>query len=131
MASNPIYEGQNPVYEETPGEAIKALMKSPANSTPSTSTPADVIPRYFDLHIMPPPTAPGLPPPRNGSVTMLPKLETVDEIDGMKAAIKDGKIPQSEDEYMIVGGPKPDRKMDVHDADKSNTETVYTMMKPE
>ena len=124
MASNPIYEGQNPVYEETPGEAIKALI-SPEISTPST--PADVTPRYFDLHM--PPTAPSLPPPRNGSVTMLPKLETVDEIDGMKATIKDGKIPQSGDEYMIMSGPKPDGQMDVHDTDKSNGEEVYTMMK--
>ena len=78
MASNPIYEGQNPVYEETPGEAIKTLMNSSANSTPCT--PADVTPRYFDLHM--PLTAPSLPPPRNGSVqvTTLPKLETVDEV---------------------------------------------------
>ena len=125
MASNPIYEGQNQVYEETPGEAIKALMIGPANSTPCT--PADITPRYLDLHM--PPTAPSLPPPRNRSVATLPKLETVDEINAMKAAIKDGKIPQSGDEYMIMGGPKSDRKMDVHDANKSNAETVYTMMK--
>ena len=121
MASNPIYEGQNPVYEETPGEAIKDHI-SPANSTPCT--PADVTPRYFDLQM--PTTAPSLPPPRNGSVITLPKLETVDEIDAMKSVIKDGKIPQSGDEYMIVGGPKSDRKMDVNDADKSNAE-VYKM----
>jgi hypothetical protein len=121
MASNPIYEGQNPVYEETPGEAIKALI-SPATSIPST--PADVTPRYFDLHM-----PPSLPPPRNGSVTVLPKLETVDEIDAMKAAIKDGKIPHSGDEYMIMGGPKPDEKTNIHDTDKSNTEDAYTMMK--
>ena len=107
MASNPIYEGQNPVYEETPGEVIKDLI-SPANSTPST--PADITPRYFDLQM--PLNAPSLPPPRNGSVTMLPNLETVDEIDAMKAAFKDGKIPQSGDEYMIMGGPKPDGQMD-------------------
>ena len=102
-------------------------MKSPANSTPST--PADVTPRYFDLHM--PPTAPSLPPPRNGSdsVTMLPKLDTIDEIDAVKAAIKDGKFPQSGDEYMIMGGPKQDGLMDVHGTDKSNAETVYTMMK--
>ena len=125
MASNPIYEGQNPVYEETPGEAIKDLI-SPANGTPCTS--ADITPRYFDLHMST--NAPSLPPPRNGSVTMLPKLETVDEIDAMKAAIKNGKIPQSGDEYMIMGGPKPDKKMDIHDADsyKSNAEEVYEMI---
>ena len=125
MASNPIYEGQNPVYEETPGEAIKALIIGPPNSTPCT--PADITPRYFDLQM--PPTAPSLPPPRNGSVITLPKLETVDEIDAMKAAIKDSKIPQSGDEYMIMSGPKPDGRMDTYGTDKSSGEEVYTVMK--
>ena len=112
------------MYEETPGEAIRAVIISPANSPPCT--PADVTPRYFDLHT---PTAPSLPPPRNGSVITLPKLETIDEIDAMKAAIKDGKIPQSGDEYMIMGGPKPEGQRDVNGTDKSKGEEVYTMMK--
>ena len=114
------------MYEVTPGEAIKALI-SPTNSTPTT--PADITPRYFDM-------PPSLPPPRNGSVTMLPKLETVDEIDAIKAAIKDAEIPQSGDEYMIMNGAKHDGKTDIlpnnghiHDVDKKNTEEVYTMMK--
>ena len=119
MASNPIYEGQDPVYEVTPGEAVKALI-SPTSSTPTT--PADITPRYFGM-------PPSLPPPRNASVTMLPKLETVDEIDAIKASIKDAKIPQSGDDYMIMNGAKPDGKTDllpsnghVHDTDKNNDE---------
>ena len=121
MASNPIYEGQDPVYEVTPGEATITLI-SPPSSTPTT--PADVTPRYFNMHV-----PPSLPPPRNGSVTMLPKLETVDEIDAIKAAIKDVEIPQSGDEYMIMNGTKREEKTAVHDSDKNATEEVYTTMK--
>ena len=128
MATNPIYEGHGPVYEITPGEVVKSIM-SPISSIPST--PADITPRYFDM-------PPSLPPPRNGSVAALPKLDTVDEIDAIKASIKDTEIPQSgeESQYMIMNGAKSDGKMDllpgnghVHDADKRNAEDVYTMMK--
>ena len=118
---NPIYEGHGPVYEVTPGEAVKALT-SPTSSTPTT--PADVTPRYFDM-------PPSLPPPRDGSVTMLPKVETVDEIDAIKATIEDAKIPQNGDENMIMNGAKHDGKTDllpsnrlVHDTDKSNADEV-------
>ena len=121
MASNPIYEGQDPVYEITPGEATNTLISPPSSTT---TTPADVTPRYFDMHV-----PPSLSPPRNGSVTMLPKLETVDEIDAFKAAIKDVEISQSGDEYMIINGTKSGRKRAVHDSDKNTTEEVYTTMK--
>ena len=127
MASNPIY---GPVYETTPGEVIKSLT-SPTSSVPST--PADITPRYFQMDM-----PPSLPPPRNGSVTTLPKLEIVDEIDAIKASINDIEIPQSgeESQYMIMNGAKPEGKMDilpsnghVKDSNNSNAEDVYTMMK--
>ena len=115
MASNPIYEGQDPVYEVTPGEATNTLISPPSSTT---TTPADVTPRYFNMHV-----PPSLSPPRNGSVTMLPKLETVDEIDAIKAAIKDVEISQSGDEYMIINGTKSGRKRAVHDSDKNTTDS--------
>ena len=107
------------INEVTPSEALNPLI-SPISSIPST--PADVTPRYFDK----PPT---LPPPRNGSVAMLPTLETVDEIDAIKAAIKDSELPQTGDEYMVMNGAKLDGTTDLHDADKNNAEEMYTMMK--
>ena len=129
MENNPSY---GPVYETTPGETIKSLISLTSNVP---STPADVTPCYFQNDI-----PPNLPPPRNESVTTLPKLETVDEIDTMKIFInlKDAEIPQSGDEsqYAIMNGAKLDGKMDLlpsdrhtHDAYKSNAEDVYTMMK--
>ena len=57
---------------------------------------------------------------------MLPTLETVDAI---KAAIKDSKLPHSGDEYVVKNGAQLDGKTDLHDADKSNAEEMYTMMK--
>ena len=125
MASNPIYEG--PVYEATPGEAIKSLI-SPISSTPSP--PADLTPRYFNM-------PPSLPPPRNGSVTTQPKLEPVDEIDAIKASLKDLELPQCGDEYMVMNCVKQtDGNKDIvlsnghaYDVNKGNSEEVYTIMK--
>lgn len=69
QAKNPIYEGA--MYETTPGESLKSLL-SPS-SVPCTPL-ADAAIRYtFDF-------PPRLPPPRKGSVSIPPKLETHDEV---------------------------------------------------
>lgn len=89
QASNPIYEGS--MYETPPGENLKTLT-SPC-SVPCTPL-AESASRYvFDF-------PPKLPPPRKGSVSIQPKLETHDEIDSVKEFCKQ----EAGDEYMIMNG---------------------------
>ena len=91
QAKNPIYEGA--MYETTPGESLKSLL-SPC-SVPCTPL-ADAASRYtFDF-------PPKLPPPRKGSVSIPPKLETHNEV---KDSFKQAELPPLHligDEYMIM-----------------------------
>lgn len=121
-ANNPLYEG--PVYEVTPGESLKSLM-SPG-STPSTPL-SDLTPRYFDLNI-----PPSIPPPRNGSsLCTRPKLETLDEIDTIKASFDKGEVSQQGEEYMIMGiVPKDGGNICIKSQkDESNQEDAYATLK--
>ena len=89
QASNPIYEGS--VYETPPGENLKTLL-SPC-SVPCTPL-AESASRYvFDF-------PPKLPPPRKGSVSIQPKLETHNKID----SVKESCMQEAGDEYMIMNG---------------------------
>ena len=105
QAQNPIYEGAT--YDSPLGENVNKCLLSP-NSVPCTPL-AESANRYvFDF-------PPKLPPPRKGSVSVPPKLETHKEIDTRKESMKNGKevvstTQQSGDEYMIMnaGITKPD-----------------------
>ena len=91
QASNPIYEGS--MYETPPGENLKNLT-SPC-SVPCTPL-AESASRYvFDF-------PPKLPPPRKGSVSIQPKLETHDEVDPVKEFFK--QEATTSDEYMVMNG---------------------------
>jgi hypothetical protein len=92
QAKNPIYEGA--MYETTPGESLKSLL-SPC-SVPCTPV-AEAATRYtFDFG------PPRLPPPRKGSVSIPPKLETHEEA---KDSFMQADVPPlhlTGDEYMIM-----------------------------
>ena len=81
------------MYESTPGESLKSLL-SPC-SVPCTPL-AEAATRYtFDF-------PPKLPPPRKGSVSIPPKLETHEEV---KDSFKQADLPPLHligDEYMIM-----------------------------
>ena len=87
------------MYEVTPGESLKSLL-SPC-SIPCTPM-ADAASRYtFDF-------PPKLPPPRKGSVSIPPKLETHEEV---KDLFKQAELPplhQNGDEYMIMNAGESD-----------------------
>lgn len=90
QASNPIYEGS--MYETPPGENLKSLL-SPC-SVPCTPL-AESASRYvFEF-------PPKLPPPRKGSVSIPPKLETHDEV---IPVIKESCNQHTDGEYMIMNG---------------------------
>lgn len=95
QAKNPIYEGA--MYETTPGESLKSLL-SPC-SVPCTPL-AEAATRYtFDF-------PPKLPPPRKGSVSIPPKLETHEEV---KDSFKQADLTPLHligDEYMIMNARK-------------------------
>ena len=79
------------MYETPPGENPKTLI-SPC-SVPCTPL-AESASRYvFDF-------PPKLPPPRKGSVSIQPKLETHDEVDSIKEFCKQ----EAGDEYMVMNG---------------------------
>ena len=100
-ASNPIYEG--PTYETTPGESFKPLIS--LNESRPTTPSAELTPHYVD-------TPPTLPPPRGGErVNTRGSSEPVDEIDAIKASIKQAQLQlpalgQTGDEEYMIMGPK-------------------------
>ena len=117
-AKNPIYDGA--LYEITPGESLKSLM-SPCNGGSVPCTPlAESACRYtFDF-------PPRLPPPRKGSVSIPPKLETHDEID-TKESLCNGVSPDQQqggdNEYMEMNGGLPNKKDCTYAAVKKTTAT--------
>ena len=114
------------MYETTPGESLKSLL-SPC-SVPCTPL-ADAATRYtFDF-------PPKLPPPRKGSVSIPPKLETYEEV---KDQAKQADLPPLNligDEYMIMNIGKSN-KANIHDSmgnskevDRCGNEDEYVSLK--
>ena len=103
---NPIYEGAA-TYDSPLGDVNKHLLSPNSNSVPCTPL-AESASRYvFDF-------PPKLPPPRKGSVSIPPKLETHEEIDTGKEMKKYGKdaLPSQHpgDEYMVMSPGIPETK---------------------
>ena len=115
QAKNPIYEGA--MYETTPGESLKSLL-SPC-SVPCTPL-ADAATRYtFDF-------PPKLPPPRKGSVSIPPKLETHEEI---KGSFKQADLPPlhlTGDEYMIMNIGDPMKGVTMSESQGNSKDLTYS-----
>ena len=114
------------MYETTPGESLKSLL-SPC-SVPCTPL-ADAATRYtFDF-------PPKLPPPRKGSVSIPPKLETYEEV---KDQAKQADLPPLNligDEYMIMNIGESN-KANIHESmgnskefDRCGNEDEYVSLK--
>lgn len=116
QAKNPIYEGA--MYETTPGESLKSLL-SPC-SVPCTPL-AETATRYtFDF-----PQAPRLPPPRKGSVSIPPKLETHEEV---KDTFKPPDLPPLRligDEYMIMNAGESNKGGNVLESQENSKDNTY------
>ena len=83
------------MYESTPGESLKSLL-SPCSVPCTPLAEAALATRYTSDF------PPKLPQPRKGSVRILPKLETHEEV---KDSFKQAELPPLHligDEYMII-----------------------------
>ena len=105
------------MYETTPGESLKSLL-SPF-SVPCTPL-ADAATRYtFDF-------PPKLPPPRKGSVSIPPKLETHEEV---KDSYKQADVLPLHligDEYMIMNAGESNTVETLSESQGNAKDLIYS-----